>query len=569
MRYLVLVTDYDGTLAKDGRVNEATVEAMTRLRASGRRVILVTGRRMEDLAATCGCLDCFDFVVAENGAVLYEPESRGVTLLAKPPPSRLLSKLRAMAVEPLEVGEVILATRVPHENAVTEALRELGLEYQVTFNRGAVMILPSGVNKASGVKHALRRLGLSPHEAVGIGDAENDHSLLDLCECAVAVADAIESLKETAAFVTSRGNGEGVRELIDEIIGSDLEHVDAKLTHHHIALGTRLDGTTVWVPPYGRNVLVAGPSGSGKSTFATGLIERLAEQLYQVCIIDPEGDYVSLPNVVTIGDGHTGPSVDEVLAVLRDPEVHVNVNLLGVALLDRPSYFAELLPRLQTMRGRTGRPHWLVIDEAHHLLPSTWGPSVPGLPQRLGETVLVTVHPGQLASPILSFIDVVIAVGPRPSQTMQEFTGAAGRLPLELEPSSARESDVVCWFAHGGQDPFFMRTIRGQAERIRHVRKYAVGDVRYHSFYFRGPHGKQNLRAHNLSIFCQIADGIDEETWLFHLRRGDYSRWLREVIKNQEVGQAVEEIERRNDLASAETRLLVRQAIESHYTLPE
>jgi hydroxymethylpyrimidine pyrophosphatase-like HAD family hydrolase len=569
MRYLVLITDYDGTLAKDGRVPEASIAAMTRLRSSGRRMILVTGRRMDDLAAVCRCLDCFDFVVAENGGVLYELATRGVTPLAKPPPSRLISRLRAIAVEPLEVGEAILATRVPHENAVTEVLRELGLECQVTFNRGAVMILPSGVNKASGVKHALRRLGLSPHEAVGIGDAENDHSFLDLCECAVAVADAIESIKEIAAFVTSRGNGEGVVEVIDGLIADDLEHVDAKLTHHHIALGTRLDGTTVWVPPYGRNILVAGPSGSGKSTFATGLIERLADQLYQVCIIDPEGDYVNLPNIVTIGDRHAAPSVDEVLAVLRDPDVHVNVNLLGIALLDRPSYFAELLPRLQTMRGRTGRPHWLVIDEAHHLLPSTWGPAPRGLPQQLGETVLVTVHPGQLPSPILSFIDVVVAVGPRPNQTMQEFTASAARPAMDLGPYSTKGGDVVCWLAHGGQDPFPMSAIRGQAERIRHVRKYAEGDVRYHSFYFRGPHGKHNLKAQNLSIFCQIADGIDSETWLFHLRRGDYSRWLRDVIKNEEVARDVQKIESRSDLAAAETRTLVRQAIESRYTLPE
>ena len=569
MRYLVLVTDYDYTLATDGRVAEASIAALKRLRSSGRRVILVTGRRLADLAAHCQCLDSFDYVVAENGAVLYEPASRETTLLTKPPPSRLLSKLQAMGVQPLEVGEVILATRVPHESAVTKAVRELGLECQVIFNRGAVMVLPSGVNKASGVKHALRRLGLSPHEAVGVGDAENDHSFLDLCECAAAVSNAIDSVKEIAAFVTSRENGEGVIELIDELIASDLEHVDSRLTHHHIALGARLDETMVWVPPYGRNVLVAGPSGSGKSTFATGVIERLSDQLYQVCIVDPEGDYVNLPNVVTIGDRHNAPSVDEVFAVLRDPDVHVNVNLLGIALLDRPSYFAKLLPHLQSMRARTGRPHWLVIDEAHHLMPRTWEPTAREVLQQLGETVLITVHPDHLAPSVLSFIDVVIAVGPRPNETMQEFARAAGRPPVALVPSGAGVGDVVCWLAHGGQDPFLMRVIRGQAERIRHVRKYAVGDVRYHSFYFRGPHGKHNLKAQNLSIFCQIADGIDEGTWLFHLRRGDYSRWLREVIKNEEVARAVEEIERCNDLAPPETRLLVRQAIESRYTLPE
>jgi hypothetical protein len=58
--------------------------------------------------------------------------------------------------------------------------------------------------------------------------------------------------------------------------------------------------------------------------------------------------------------------------------------------------------------------------------------------------------------------------------------------------------------------------------------------VRYKSFYFRGPTGKHNLKAQNLNVFCQIAEGIGEETWMFHLRRNDYSRWMRDVIKNQE-----------------------------------
>ena len=143
--------------------------------------------------------------------------------------------------------------------------------------------------------------------------------------------------------------------------------------------GTRLDGTTVWLPPYGNNLLMAGPSGSGKSTLATGLIERFAEHLYQVCVIDPEGDYVNLQMLVTIGDQQRAPGIAEIMAVLRDPYVHANANLLGIPLADRPAYFAELLPHLRAMRVRTGRPHWLLIDEAHHLLPRGLGPRAAAL----------------------------------------------------------------------------------------------------------------------------------------------------------------------------------------------
>jgi HAD superfamily hydrolase (TIGR01484 family) len=565
MRYLALVADYDGTLATNGHVAPATREALARLRESGRRAILVTGRRLDDLLRLFGDVDCFDCVVAENGAVAYDPSLRERQLLAERIPDRFVSALRERGVSPLEVGQVIVATHEPHRASVLECIRESGLELQVIFNRQAVMVLPAGVNKATGMKFALRRLGLSQHEAVAIGDAENDHSFLRLSECPVAVANAVDAVRRTAAFVTSGEAGDGVRELIDQILANDLDFLDARLSRHHVALGTRFDDTTAWVPPYGRNILVAGPSGSGKSTFATGLIERIAEQMYQVCVVDPEGDYVNLQTLVTIGDQLHAPGVAEVMAVLRDPEVHANADLLGIALADRPAYFAELFMHLQGMRLRTGRPHWIVIDEAHHLMPREWGHA----PPRLGETVLLTVHPDRLAPAVLEMIDVVIAVGSGAEQTFREFARPLGRAAPVL-PSVEPEQDVVtCWFVASGQDPFPMRVIRGHAERIRHRRKYAEGDVRYHSFYFRGPEGRHNLRAQNLNIFCQIADGIDEGTWTFHLGRHDYSRWIREVIKNRELAAAVEDIEGRSDLDASQSRFLVRAAIEARYTLPE
>ena len=109
---------------------------------------------------------------------------------------------------------------------------------------------------------------------------------------------------------------------------------------------------------------MAGPSASGKSTFATGLIERLVHKSYQVCILDPEGDYSTLDDIVTLGSRLRAPLISEVLDVLQDPSVNVVVNLLGVELDDRPAYFAELLPRLLAMRARTGRPHWLVVTRS-------------------------------------------------------------------------------------------------------------------------------------------------------------------------------------------------------------
>lgn len=564
MRYLALATDYDNTLATDSRIDEPTLAALGRLRASGRRVILVTGRRLDDLAAVCNCLDRFDYIVAENGAHLYEPATRISTLLGEPPPQPFVERLQALGVQPLEVGKVIVATHAPHQLAVIETIRDLGLELQIIFNREALMVLPAGVNKATGLKQALRKLGMSPHEVVAVGDAENDHSFMRLAECPVAVANAVDSIKQISAFVTRGEAGAGVSELIDAIIANDLDQAETHLHRHHIALGLRLDGSTVSVPPYGCNILIAGGSGSGKSTLATGLIERFAQQLYQVCVIDPEGDYLSLDTLVTIGDRQHPPTLGEVMAVLRDPYVNVNVDLLGIALADRPAYFSALLPQLQAMRTANGRPHWIVVDEAHHLLPAGWGHP----PQRLGEIVLVTVHPARLAESVLAMIDVVVAVGPMANQSLREFARATGRATVKIQIPDTGDINALCWFPQGGQDPFPMRVILPKAVRIRHHRKYAVGDVQYHSFYFRGPHGRQNLRAQNLAVFCQIAQGVDEETWMYHLGRGDYSRWMRDVIKNEELARSVQDVETRDDLTASQSRALVCAAVETRYTLP-
>ncbi len=543
MRYLALAMDYDNTLAADGRVADRTRVALERLRTSGRRTILVTGRRLDDLIQLCSCINLFDYIVAENGALLYEPVSQETTLLAEAPPEEFIEALRRRGVQPLEIGKVIVATYVPLDGLVIEAIHEFGLELQVIFNRAAVMVLPPGINKASGTKVALRRLGMSAHEMVAIGDAENDHSFMQLAECPVAVSNAVDSIKAIAAFVTDSPAGDGVIEVIDGLMANDLGSIDGRLTRQHIGLGTRTNGTPVWLPPYGDNVLVAGPSGSGKSTFASGLVERFAGKLYQVCVIDPEGDYASLNILVTIGDQQRSPSIAEMLAVLRDPDVHANANLLGIPLADRPAFFAEFLPHLQGMRLRTGRPHWLLVDEAHHLLPRLWGQ----VPHGMKECVFVTVHPDRLAPSILSSIDVVIAVGDEPDKTLREFAAASGRNATDLPASGAKDNQAACWFVHAGDGPFPMHPIPGVAERIRHHRKYAEGNVRYNSFYFRGPVGKHNLRAQNLAVFCQIAEGIGDETWLYHLRRHDYSRWMRDVIKNRDLAAAVGDIERRMD----------------------
>lgn len=213
-----IATDYDGTIATHGIVDEATRAALLRFRATGRRLIMVTGRRIEELVTVFPHVRDFDVIVAENGALLYWPDADRFEPLAEPPPPAFFQLLVAAGVEPVAQGHVIVATFEPHDKTVFEAIKTLALELQVIFNKGAVMVLPTGINKATGLEHALKALGIAPADVAGVGDAENDHALLDFCGFSAAVANALPSLKEHATIVLRADHGAGVIELMDLIL---------------------------------------------------------------------------------------------------------------------------------------------------------------------------------------------------------------------------------------------------------------------------------------------------------------------------------------------------------------
>jgi hydroxymethylpyrimidine pyrophosphatase-like HAD family hydrolase len=569
MRYLALCCDYDGTLAHDGKVDQATLAGLQKLLASGRRLVMVTGRQLPDLQTAFPRLDLFERVVAENGALIYRPSTREEKSLAAPPPPLFIERLARRGVAPVSVGRVIVATWHPHEHAVLETIHELGLELQVIFNKGAVMVLPTGVNKASGLAAALEEMKLSPHNAVGVGDAENDHAFLGMCECSAAVANALPTVKETADLTTRADHGAGVVELIEELVATDLVGREPRLTRHHILLGTRDDGSEVRVSPYGTNLLLVGTSGSGKSTLATGFMERLAESKYTYCVVDPEGDYEAPSGAVVLGTPQRAPGVEEVVQLLGKPGADAVVNLVGLPITDRPSFFLALLPRLRELRSRTGRPHWLVIDETHHLQPAAWEPGQPALPQDLRGVLRITVHPNLIHPTALATVDTVIAVGQTPGEMLAEFTAALGQAPPACCPGPLEPGQAVVWERSSGQSPFRLHVAPAAMERRRHSRKYAEGELPpERSFYFRGPRGKLNLRAQNLILFLQLADGVDDETWTYHLRRGDYSRWFRERIKDEGLATEAERVEKTSGLRPAESRRRIRAAVEKKYTAP-
>jgi HAD superfamily hydrolase (TIGR01484 family) len=571
MRYFCLCCDYDGTLAHDGKVAPSTIEALKRVSASGRKLVLATGRELNDLLQVFPELPIFDRVVAENGAVLYRPAERDQKILTEPPPPAFVEELRRRGVEPLSVGTCIVATWHPNETAVLDAIRTLGLGLQVTFNKGAVMILPSGVNKETGLRAALEELQLSPHNVVGVGDAENDHAFLAICECSVAVNNALPALKERVDLVTEACHGSGVEELIEKLLSYDLQSIASRLQRHQILLGHTDGNQEFRLEPYGSVLLIAGPSGSGKSTTVSAIVERLIEKEYQICLIDPEGDYDESEQFVTLGGPDRIPKLSEIVEVLNARKPSVSVNLLGVPLADRPSAFQHLLSRLQELRSQTGRPHWIVVDEAHHLLPASLDSASLTIPTELASLALVTVHPDHLSRVVLNLVDGLIAIGPEPQKVIDQFKAGGGNTPpvAQLQAKPAAPGQIVAWLFADKRGPVIVTLRPSKIELRRHRRKYAAGELgEDKSFYFRGPDGKLNLRAHNMNMFAQLAEGVDEDTWTHHLRNSDYSRWLRESVKDEEIADEVARVEQDRGLDAAESRKRVVEAIRKRFTAP-
>ena len=218
MRFLGLATDYDGTIAHHGYVDRPTIEALQRFKDFGGKLLLVTGRELHELLGIFPELPLFDLAVLENGALLYEPITRREECLAKAPPEEFANRLRERGVASLSVGNVVVATVEQYCEMVQQTIDELELELEIILNKGSVMVLPRGIDKAFGLRVALERLQLPAERVVGIGDAENDYVFLAECGYSAAVANALPRLKTRVDYVCGRDHGAGVVELIEHLV---------------------------------------------------------------------------------------------------------------------------------------------------------------------------------------------------------------------------------------------------------------------------------------------------------------------------------------------------------------
>jgi hydroxymethylpyrimidine pyrophosphatase-like HAD family hydrolase len=562
----VLACDYDRTLACDGRIAPGTMEALRGVREGGRRVVLVTGRALDDLLEVCSELDLFDLVVAENGGVLFEPRAKRVEDLADPPPPALLAGLEAARV-PYTAGRVVVATVVPHETAVLETIRSLGLELQIVFNRESVMVLPSGVSKESGFVHALRRLGMSPHNTIAIGDAENDHAFLGRAGFSVAVANAVPALAEVADHVTAAENGAGVREFVAGPLRDDLAAFLPRLRARTIELGTTPDRRSLRYSVRGPSVLVTGTSGSGKSTLAGLFVERLVRDEFVVCLLDPEGDYRTLADqegivVLASEPGAEQARAEEVERLLRHRSTSVAIDLSALDREEKVRATARFLLAVQRLRAETGAPHWLVVDEAHHLFPPGGSVAQTSFDFEWTGVCLITNEPQSVAPEVLAVAGHVL------STSIAAVTETLPLVPPDRLPGPSLEAgEALSLTLENGAVTAVerFRVARRETVHRRHVKKYATGRLPpERTFRFRGPEGSLDLVAHNLETFAMLARGVDDRTWLHHLRNGDVSRWLAEQIRDPELAAEVAALEGERDAAS--TRRAVLEAIGRRYT---
>jgi hydroxymethylpyrimidine pyrophosphatase-like HAD family hydrolase len=565
--FQVVATDYDGTLTVGSRPEPFVLDALAGARAEGRRIVLVTGRILDELRHVFpDCQEWFDAIVAENGAVLWTPSGR--RLLSPPVPPVLEDALNRRGV-PVRGGEVILACDAAHDAVVLDEVRRLGLDCQLSYNRAALMVLPAGVTKGTGLHEALGDLGVSHHSAIGVGDAENDLALLEICELGVAVANAVPSLRDRADVVLDQAHGEGVAALLAGPVLQGRRRVHPR--RWQVPIGRRADGSEVTVPGSQVNVLVTGGSRAGKS-YVVGLFTEGAIALgYSVLVVDFEGDHTGLAalrGVLLTGGAAPLPPPEEVVRFLRHRFGSVILDLSMLAPADQDIYLDGLRQAVATSRHERGLPHWIVVDEAHRSFPPG-GPDFVGTPGK--GYCLATWQPQDLHPDTVEALDVVLAL-PSP----EGDDGAAVDLLAAWVPGGREALRAALAAAEPGQGLLIAKasapelvTLGGRSTgHVRHWHKYARAELSAaQRFHFRRADGDPTGRvAANLYEFHHILRQADDTVIGHHTAHHDFSRWALQSLQDADLAAALAAIEDRTVAGAPNgTRGDLLGAIEARY----
>ncbi len=573
MKLRALALDYDGTIAVDGVLNSEVRAAIGEMRARGLKVILVTGRVLADLRRVAGNIEFVDAVVAENGAVLSFPN--GYTrLIGQPAPQEFFAELRRRRVD-FTVGQCVLEADAGSAPQILAVIRDLQLPLVLLFNRGRLMVLPQAISKSIGLRRALTMLHLSPHNAIAIGDAENDHDLLAACEFGVAVGWGSPVLCKAADEVLP---GDGPNAVADFIrhLNSEAKLPPSRVHRHQVTLGTTEDNRTIALAVAGRNVLIAGDPGSGKS-WATGLIcEKLILQGYSVCVIDPEGDYrplESLPGVVVFGGEDPPPQLPDLARALRHPEMSVVVDLSHAPYKEKIDYLHSLLPMVAAIRRSTGLPHRIVIDEAHYFLHDPNARQL--LDLSLNAYTLITYRPSDLNRELQTAIDAIIVkrtTDPREVETLWSMTGGQG-IEAEWETIlGGLKVDQAALLpgpeeAEGKLQRFTL--LPRLTSHVRHKTKYLDLElIDELGFVFTRNDRPLGPPARTLKDFVTALKTYPPDVLEPHVHREDFSRWILTVFHDPTLATDIRKVEQRyrlghvRDLCSA-----IAAAVEARYEL--
>jgi hypothetical protein len=293
------------------------------------------------------------------------------------------------------------------------------------------------------LKHALAELGLSARNVVAAGDGENDHALLEMSEYSCATANAIATLKDAADRVTQRTHGDGVLEIVESMIDSDLASLPPKKRRRALCLGHDAGGGEVILPSRRASLVIVGDPRH-TTELGSALLERLCKSGYQVCVLDTRGDYLDFRRAVVFGTLTNPPAVDEVLTALEKPDVQTVVCLAAVAQEERKGFVEKLLVPLRELRARTGRPHWILLDEAHDLLPASGEVDSPS--EGAENIIFASDDPASLSPAILAAVDGIAACGEGARALIESLAAALSWDAAPMPPRDTREGEALVWF---------------------------------------------------------------------------------------------------------------------------
>jgi hydroxymethylpyrimidine pyrophosphatase-like HAD family hydrolase len=561
--------DFDGTIAVNDAVPPELEQALEQCYATGHALFLVTGRCFESVPlGRVG--ELVTGVVWENGAVLAHTATGEVYLPFGQLNVRLLKALEEAAI-PLKRGLAIAATTTPHDQTVWQILSAQGGGASVEYNKGNVMVLPLGASKGAGLERLLTLCGFSAHNLAAFGDAENDLSMLTLAEVAVAVGDAVLTVREIADLVAEKPGPAGVLEILDRYPLAG-KYLDVSLhRERRIVIGRDKSDIEVSVPGSrlaGRNLGVFGGSGTGKSWVVGLLAEGLHHAEYQVLLVDPEGDFRglrALPRFVALGgDRLSMPAPSAVVTLLDTGSVSVVLDLSRYPVTSRTPYVAELVRALRPLRERKYRPHWIVLDEAQQLLPPSGGEVtaavVPLLEQ--GGWAFVSYRPDRLDPMVLRSIYHCLAtrlIEPEAVRAVQEHCGDCGLREVnfaEIPPGEV----LLC----GGQVVRLRPAIR-RVLHIRHLYKYV--DVPLppgKRFLFRDAQAGTGKEAASLYEFLQLIPVVPLASLEYHDGREDFSEWVETALGDVDLAARLRKLSHRQ-IHDEKLREALRQTVAARY----